>query len=189
MKNFLYLTFLMSSLSSWRVELKMWVTWLDLDSSSKCQLKTQLDNQSICIQSDEILFKIYDALIDLLLCSFKSTFCLKVANFRIVKFSMQVFSIVLSVKFLIMIAHAHYIISSLIAKLLWQVWCKSLQLLLFHDEIKWYHNYEVFAVLQSEHQEVVVHDALLFKLMRLISMLTCIILIVIIVMLILMIKD
>ncbi len=29
------------------IELKMWAIWLDLDLSSKCQLKTQLDNQSI----------------------------------------------------------------------------------------------------------------------------------------------
>jgi len=72
----------------------------------------------ICVQFDEILFKIYDALIDLLLCSFKSTFCLKVMNFKIVKFSMQVFNVVLSVEFLIMIVYAHHMISSLIARLL-----------------------------------------------------------------------
>ncbi len=72
----------------------------------------------ICIQFDEILFEICNALIDSLLCSFKLTFCLKVVNFRIAKFSMQVFNIVLSIKFLIMIAHAHYMISSLIARLL-----------------------------------------------------------------------
>jgi len=72
----------------------------------------------ICVQSDEILFEIRDALIDLLLCSFKLIFCLKVANFRIAKFSMQVFSVVLSVEFLIMIVHAHHMISSLIARLL-----------------------------------------------------------------------
>ncbi len=42
----------------------------------------------ICIQSDEILFEIRDALIDLLLRSFESMFCLKVMNFRIVKSSM-----------------------------------------------------------------------------------------------------
>jgi len=71
----------------------------------------------ICIQFDEILLKIYDALIDLLLCSLKLMFCLKVVNFRIAKFSMQVFSIVLSVKFLIMIVHVHHMISSLIARL------------------------------------------------------------------------
>ncbi len=72
----------------------------------------------ICIQSDEILLEIRDALIDSLLCSLKSKFCLKVANFKITKFSMQVFSVVLSVEFLIMIVHAHYMISSLIARLL-----------------------------------------------------------------------
>jgi len=72
----------------------------------------------ICIQSDEILFEIRDALINSLLCSLKSTFCLKVANFKIAKFSTQVFSVVLSVEFLIMIAHAHHMISSLIARLL-----------------------------------------------------------------------
>ena len=32
--------------NSTRVELKMWATWLDLDLSSKCQLETQLDDQS-----------------------------------------------------------------------------------------------------------------------------------------------
>ncbi len=31
--------------STW-VELKMWATWLDLDLSSKCQLETQLNDQS-----------------------------------------------------------------------------------------------------------------------------------------------
>jgi len=72
----------------------------------------------ICIQFDEILFEICNVLIDSLLCSFKSSFCLKVVNFKIVKFSMQVFSVVLSVEFLIMIAYAHYMISSLIARLL-----------------------------------------------------------------------
>jgi len=72
----------------------------------------------ICIQSDKILLKIHDALIDLLLCNLESTFCLKVANFRIVKFSMQVFNVILSVEYLIMIMHAHHMISSLIAKLL-----------------------------------------------------------------------
>jgi len=72
----------------------------------------------ICIQSDKILFEIHNTLIDSLLRSFKSTFCLKVANFRIAKFSIQVFNVVLSVKFLIMIVHAYHIISSLIAKLL-----------------------------------------------------------------------
>jgi len=72
----------------------------------------------ICIQSDEILFEIRDALIDSLLCSFESMFCLKVANFRIVKFSTQVFNVVLSVEFLIIIVHAHHMISSLIARLL-----------------------------------------------------------------------
>jgi len=143
----------------------------------------------ICVQFDKILLEIRDVLIDLLLCSLKSMFCLKVMNFRITKFSMQVFSVVLSVKYLIMIAHAHHMISSLIARLLWQVWCKSLQLLFFCDEIRWRCSYEVFAVLQSEHQEVVIHDALLFKLVRLISMLACITLIMIITMLTLMIKD
>ncbi len=72
----------------------------------------------ICIQSDKILLKICNALIDLLLCNLKSIFCLKVVNFRITKFSMQVFNVVLSVKYLIMIAYTHYMISSLIAKLL-----------------------------------------------------------------------
>ncbi len=72
----------------------------------------------ICIQSDKILLEIHDALINLLLCSLKLMFCLKVANFRITKFSMQVFSVVLSIEYLIMIAHAHHMISSLIAKLL-----------------------------------------------------------------------
>ncbi len=143
----------------------------------------------ICIQFDEILFKIHDALIDLLFCSFKLMFCLKVTNFRIIKFSTQVFSVVLSIKFLIMIVHAHHMILSLIARLLWQVWCRSLQLLLFRDEIKWHCNYEVFAILQSEHQEIIVHDALLFRLVRLISTLACITLIVIITMLMLMIKN
>ena len=141
------------------------------------------------MQSDEILFEIRDALINSLLHSFKSMFCLKVANFRITKFSTQVFNVVLSVKFLIMIVHAHHMISSLIAKLLWQVWHKSLQLLLFRDEIKWCHDYEVFAVSQSEHQEVVIHDALLSRLVRSINMLACIALIVIITMLTLMIRD
>ncbi len=143
----------------------------------------------ICIQFHEILFKICNALVNSLLCSFKSTFCLKVANFRIAKFSMQVFNVILSVKFLIMIAYAHYMISSLIARLLWQVWCKSSQLLLFHDEIKWCRDYEVFAILQSEHQEVVVYDALLFKLARLISTLACIASIVIITMLMSIIRN
>ena len=143
----------------------------------------------ICIQSDEILFKIHDALINLLLCSFKLIFYLKVMNFRIANFSTQVFNVVLSVKYLIMIVHAHHMISSLIARLLWQVWCKLLQLLFFHDEIKWCHDYEVFAILQSEHQEIIVCDALLFRLVRLISMLTCITSIVIITMLMSMIKD
>ncbi len=72
----------------------------------------------ICIQSDKILLEICDALIDSLLCSLKSMFCLKVVNFRIAKFSMQVFSVVLSVEYLIMITHAYYMISSLIARLL-----------------------------------------------------------------------
>ncbi len=114
----------------------------------------------ICIQSDKILLEIHDALINSLLCSLKSMFCLKVVNFRIAKFSMQVFNVVLSVKYLIMIAHVYHMISSLIARLLWQVWCKSLQLLFFYDEIRWHHDYKVFAVLQSEHQEIIVHDAL-----------------------------
>ncbi len=135
------------------------------------------------------MLKIHDALIDLLLCNLESTFCLKVANFRIVKFSMQVFNVILSVEYLIMIMHAHHMISSLIAKLLWQVWCKSLQLLFFCDEIRWCHDYEVFAILQSEHQEVIVCDALLFKLARLISMLACITLIIIITMLTSMIRN
>ncbi len=143
----------------------------------------------ICVQSDKILLEIRDVLIDSLLHSLKSMFCLKVANFRIAKFNTQVFSVVLSVEYLIMIMHAHHMISSLIARLLWQVWCKSLQLLFFRDEIKWCHNYEVFAVLQSEHQEVVVHDALLSKFARLISMLTCITSIMIITMLTLMIRN
>jgi len=72
----------------------------------------------ICVQFDEILFEIHDALIDSLLHSFESTFCLKVTNFRIAKSSTQVFSVVLSVEFLIMIAHAHHMISLLIARLL-----------------------------------------------------------------------
>ncbi len=143
----------------------------------------------ICIQSNKILLEIHDALISSLLCSLKSTFCLKVMNFRIAKFSMQVFNVVLSVKYLIMIVHAYHMILSLIARLLWQVWCKLLQLLFFHDEIRWRCNYEVFAILQSEHQEVIVHDALLFRLARLISMLTCITSIVIITMLISIIRD
>ena len=143
----------------------------------------------ICIQFDKILLEIHDALISSLLCSLESIFCLKVTNFRIVKFSMQVFSVILSVEYLIMIAHAHQMISSLIARLLWQVWCKSLQLLFFHDEIKWYHDYEVFAVLQSEYQEVVVCDALLSRLARSINMLAYITSIVIITMLISMIRD
>ncbi len=42
----------------------------------------------ICIQFDKILLEIHDALIDLLLCSFKLIFCLKVVNFQITKFSM-----------------------------------------------------------------------------------------------------
>ncbi len=143
----------------------------------------------ICIESDKILLEIHDVLIDSLLCNLKSTFCLKVVNFRITKFSMQVFNVVLSIKYFIMIIHAHHMILSLIARLLWQVWCRLLQLLFFHDEIRWCHDYEVFAVLQSEHQEVVVCDALLFKLARLISTLTCITSIVIITMLTLMIRD
>ncbi len=143
----------------------------------------------ICIQSDKILLEIRDALINSLLCSLELTFCLKVTNFRIAKFSMQVFNVVFSVEYLIMIMHAHHMISSLIARLLWQVWCRSLQLLFFRDEIRWCHDYEVFAVLQSKHQEVVVCDALLFKLMRLIDMLTCIASIVIITMLTLMIRN
>ena len=142
----------------------------------------------ICIQSDEILLEIYDALIDLLLCSFKSTFGLKVANFRVVKFSMQVFNVILSVKFLIMIMYAHHMISSLIARLLWQVWCKSLQLLFFHDEINWYLDHDVFTVSQLKHQEIRICDALLLKLARSINALACITLIVIIIMLTLMIR-
>ncbi len=143
----------------------------------------------ICVQSDKILLEIRDALIKSLLCSLESMFCLKVANFRIAKFSMQVFSVVLSVKYLIMIAYAHHMILSLIARLLWQVWCRSLQLLFFRDEIRWHHDYEIFAISQSEHQKVVIHDALLFKLVRFISMLTCITSIVVITMLTSMIRD
>ncbi len=135
------------------------------------------------------MLEIHDALIDLLLRSLKSTFCLKVTNFRIAKSSMQVFNVVLSVEYLIMIVHAHYMISSLIARLLWQVWHRLLQLLFFRDEIKWHHDYEVFAISQSEHQEVVVHNALLSKLARLINTLACITLIVIITMLTSMIKN
>jgi len=143
----------------------------------------------ICIQSDKILLEIRDALIDLLLCSLKSMFCLKVANFRIAKFNMQVFNVVLSIKYFIMIAHACHMISSLIARLFWQVWRRLLQLLFFRDEIRWCHDYEVFAILQSEHQEVVVHDALLSRLARSISMLACITLIVIIAILTSMIRN
>ncbi len=143
----------------------------------------------ICVQSDKILLEICDALIDSLLCSLESTFCLKVTNFKIAKSSMQVFNVVLSVEYLIMIAHAYHMISSLIARLFWQVWCRSLQLLFFHDEIKWCHDYEVFAILQSEHQEIIVHDALLSRLARSISMLACITSIVIIIMLTLMIRN
>ncbi len=72
----------------------------------------------ICVQFDKILLEIHDALINLLLCSLESSFYLKVANFRIAKFSMQVFNVVLSVEYFIMIAHAHHMISSLIARLL-----------------------------------------------------------------------
>ncbi len=72
----------------------------------------------ICVQSDKILLKIRDVLIDSLLRSLESTFCLKVANFRIVKFSIQVFSVVLSVEYLIMIAQTRHMISSLITRLL-----------------------------------------------------------------------
>jgi len=71
----------------------------------------------ICVQSDKILLEICDALIDSLLCSLESTFCLKVTNFKIAKSSMQVFNVVLSVEYLIMIAHAYHMISSLIARL------------------------------------------------------------------------
>jgi hypothetical protein len=42
---------------------------------------------------------------------------LKVMNFRIAKFNTQVFSVVLSVEYLIMIVHAHHMILSLIARL------------------------------------------------------------------------
>ncbi len=143
----------------------------------------------ICIQSDKILLEICNALIDSLLCNLKSTFCLKVMNFKIVKFSTQVFNVVLSVEYFIMIAYAHHMISSLIARLFWQVWCKSLQLLFFHDEIRWCRDYEVFAISQSKHQEVIVHDALLFKLARLISTFACITSIMIITMLTLMIRN
>ena len=143
----------------------------------------------ICIQSDKILLEIHDALISSLLCSLKSTFCLKVVNFRIAKFNTQVFNVVLSVRYLIMIAYAHHMISSLIVRLLWQVWRRSSQLFFFRDEIRWCHDYEVFAVSQSEHQEIVVHDALLFRLARLISTLACIASIVIITMLSSMIRD
>ncbi len=143
----------------------------------------------ICVQSDKILLEIHDALIDSLLCSLKSMFCLKVANFRIAKFSTQVFSVVLSIEYLITITHVYHMISSLIARLLWQVWRRSSQLLFFRDEIRWRRDYEVFAVSQSEHQEVVVHDALLSRLARSISTLACIALIVIITMLTSMIRD
>ncbi len=143
----------------------------------------------ICIQSDKILLKICDALINLLLCSLKSMFYLKVMNFRIVKFNTQVFSVVLSVEYLIMIMHAHHMILSLIARLLWQVWHKLLQLLFFRDEIRWCHDYEVFAILQSEHQEIIVHDALLFRLAKSINTFACITLIVIITMLMSMIRN
>jgi len=71
----------------------------------------------ICIQFNKILLEIHDALINSLLCSLESTFCLKVANFRIAKFSMQVFNVILSVKYLIMITYVHHMISSLIARL------------------------------------------------------------------------
>ncbi len=71
----------------------------------------------ICIQFNKILLEIHDTLIDSLLYSLKSMFCLKVMNFRIAKFSMQVFNVVLSVEYLIMIAHVHHMISSLIARL------------------------------------------------------------------------
>ena len=143
----------------------------------------------ICVQSDKILLKIHDALIKLLLHNLESTFCLKVMNFRIAKFSMQVFSVVLSIEYLIMIAHAHHMISSLIARLLWQVWCRSSQLLFFRDEIRWHRDYEVFAISQSEHQEVVIHNALLFRLARLINTFAYITSIVIITMLTSMIRD
>ncbi len=143
----------------------------------------------ICIQFNKILLEIHDALINSLLYSFKSMFCLKVMNFRIAKFSMQIFSVVLSVEYLIMIAYAHHMISSLIAKLLWQVWCKSLQLLFFHDEVNWHHDHEIFTVLQSKHQEIIVHNVLLLELARLINTLACITSIVIIIMLISMIKN
>ncbi len=57
---FLFLALLTSSSSSWRVELsrvenmlnstqvelKMWATWLRVESNSKCQLETRLDDQS-----------------------------------------------------------------------------------------------------------------------------------------------
>jgi len=143
----------------------------------------------ICIQFNKILLKICNALINSLLCSLESIFYLKVANFRITKSSMQVFNVILSVEYLIMIMHAYHMISSLIARLLWQVWCKSLQLLFFRDKIRWHCNYEVFTILQSEHQEIVVCNALLSKLARSISMLTCITLIVIITILMSMIRD
>jgi len=71
----------------------------------------------ICIQFDKILLEIHDALIDSLLRNLESTFCLKVANFRIVKFSTQVFNVVLSIEYFIIIAYAHHMISSLIARL------------------------------------------------------------------------
>jgi len=72
----------------------------------------------ICVRSDKILLEIRDALIDLLLCSLELMFCLKIMNFRIAKFSTQVFSVVLSVEYLIMITYAHHMISSLITRLL-----------------------------------------------------------------------
>jgi len=143
----------------------------------------------ICVQSDKILLEIHNILINSLLCNLESMFCLKVMNFKIAKFSTQVFNVVLSIKYLIIIMHAHHMILSLIARLLWQVWCKSLQLLFFHDEIKWCRDYEVFAILQSEHQEVVVRDTLLFRLARSINMLMCIASIMIITMLMSMIRN
>ena len=42
----------------------------------------------IYVQFDKILLEIHDALINSLLCSLKLTFCLKVMNFKIAKFSM-----------------------------------------------------------------------------------------------------
>ena len=71
----------------------------------------------IYIQSDKILLEIHNILINSLLCNLELMFCLKVMNFKIAKFSMQVFNVVLSIEYLIMIMHAHHMILLLIAKL------------------------------------------------------------------------